>query len=303
MSDRKGKMMEIMLGGIVIVVTLVVLIQVLLVLIGAGKAKGAEQLCENFNQARLAGQVEIKDYPVFNLVKRAPCKKQSLKLPLKDSDLEGTMDDIGLHIQKCWKQWLEGRTDRISELLSSYKECVTCYSFEISKGIPTFQGSDLKKYLSDNVQIVRDTSDRCNINGGGYCIEEESCTAGGGTKVPSSSCSTGEICCNKANECENKGGYCRATCDTSDAEYAGWNCKEGRCCVEGQNMQSYEGVLNSNQGRILVAVDNFIPVSESYSITFSTVNGPWSDFKERLPNFGFPEEKANSIIISKAKRS
>ncbi len=248
----------------------------------------AEQLCRNFNAARTRTNIDLA-VTEFNLVPRV-CKMIDKNIPSNDYEntAEGTMSEMAYSVARCWWQWLEGTEPNIFEDKWPWEKnkCFVCYSFKIKKGIEQFDSARFKKFLSDTQYIVKDTSDKCNVNDGGWCrikcLDDEK-------QIPSSRCEEEEVggelkqtvCCNKNIECLNKGGICSNTCGADYKEYEGWSCKgsEGeKCCIKRDDFLSYTDYVQRYMGEgtiIIKDIDKFVPLEETYAITFYSKTNNW----------------------------
>ncbi len=315
-QNKKAKMMEFVIGLALLIVSFFIIWGIWNMIFSKAEGATAEQLCRNFNAGRTSGEVKWKEFTLFNLVPRT-CKRLDKIIPSDDypQTVEGTMSEIGYLVARCWWQWLEGTQDDIFEETGPWgkNKCFVCYSFNIKKGINTFKGVDLKKFLDEHQYIVKDTSDICNVNGGGHCKLKEGGCSKDEEQIPSSRCPKMEIngemkeriCCNKNIECENKGGICSDKCEGNLKEYQIWSCKgsEGeKCCIESDNFLSYTDYVQiyMGEGAIVVGVDEFQPLKETYAITYISKTSVWGDlrrtFGEKDP---FPEDEVNTILVSR----
>lgn len=309
-QNKKAKMMEFLIGFAILIVAFFIIVGIWNMFFSKAEGATAEIMCRNFNAARTKTEIDLK-VTSFNLVPRT-CKMLHRDIPTTDypNTVEGTMSEMSYLVARCWWQWLEGTQPNIfgDKWWWKKNKCFICYTFNIKKGIDPFQSITFQKFLDEHQYIVKDTSDICNFNGGGYCrLKEEGCSKDE-EQVASNRCPKEEvngeikerICCNKEIECENKGGICLNGCGVDQKEYEGWSCKgsEGeKCCIESDNFLSYTDYVQRymGEGAIVVSVDEFQPLKETYAITFYSKTDNW------LINWFRDKKVVDAIRISKLK--
>ena len=184
----------------------------------------AEEMCEAFNSARVKFSKKIMG-DRLTLIPNA-CKTidktKDNALPEKGypQTKQGTEENIKRLIIKCWDMWLQGRYDNMfgtSWTSFGKQKCFVCYAFNIKKGIDFIDGQEFDISLSQSTYIAKDTSDKCALTdlgyAGGFC--SETCSGNTPKETSSTKCS-GKKCCiakNKKDECINKGGLCKSSCD------------------------------------------------------------------------------------------
>ncbi|MBW2974312.1 hypothetical protein KY366_01210 [Candidatus Woesearchaeota archaeon] len=278
----------------------------------------SELLCRNFNAARTKTKVKVLDFNVINTVPRT-CKTLEKEVPSEDylekedKSLQAAMLEMSDLAARCWWMWLEGiEDDMFGTRWFGDDKCFICYTFDIKKDVDPFQASLFKKFLDDRVYITEDTSDMCNVNGGGWCREK---CEDDERQIPSTRCPEEEIdgeikqqlCCNKKVECINKGGICEDKCDSNYKEYPGWSCRGGegeKCCIEKEDFLTYTGYVQSymGEGAIIVSVDEFQPSKETYALSFISKTSNFGDLRRFFGNdVPYPEDAVNLIMVSKLK--
>ncbi|MBW2988956.1 hypothetical protein KY358_01420 [Candidatus Woesearchaeota archaeon] len=283
------------------------------------EAATSEQLCRGFNALRTKTEVEKFGFTLFNLAPRT-CKIIHKDVPdpgyvkYTGDETEGAMMEIGDLAARCWWMWLEGtKDDMFGTTWTGEKKCFICYDFNINKDVGSFSATGLKQFLQDTQHIVIDKSNKCNIQGGGWC--REVCESDE-KETPSSRCPSKkvdgeikkEVCCNKKVECLNKGGVCSDECGEGLEEYKGWSCKgsEGeKCCIEENNFLSYERYIQEYEGEGKAIIDvegieDFRPLEETYAITYVSKTALFGDLRRFLwKSDPYPEEVTNAILISR----
>jgi hypothetical protein len=312
---KAGTQMRFVIGFAILAFSFVLILGVWRGFFSEAEGATAEQLCRTFNAARTKGKVKIGEFTLFNVVPRT-CRMLPKEIPSKDYEneykekSESAMLEISKSIARCWWQWLEGVEDDIFGTTKNplaKKKCFTCYTFQINKGADSFQGAELTKFLDDNQHIVKDSSDMCNVNGGGTCIPKDTDCGENAKQIPSSRCKEEEICCNQKIECLNKGGSCEDNCPTGTKEYKGWLCSDNdkRCCVNDNDFLTYTDYVQDymGEGTILIDVDEFKAMEETYAITFAAKTALWGDLRRQLSiPTSFLSDVTSAIIVSELNK-
>jgi len=295
--------MALIIGTAIIIISFILILSLWTTLFSKAEPAAAESLCESFNALRTRTDLEIGPGKL-SLIPRA-CKiiekteNDALPEAIYTQTTKGVQENIRKLSAKCWKMWLEGRSDEIltgdgfSGLFehSDETKCFICYAFSIkkSKEIMPFSGSDLDLTFDQNVFFAEDTSDKCALTdtgyAGGHCMSE--CGEPFTKEIKSDKCTTpGKTrCCivnERKDECINKGGQCNFVCENNQAEYAhpiGWQCadEDQTCCIKKENLYTYRDYIQNygGLGRVDITSTTFEP-GEVYAISFA--NGVGADF-------------------------
>jgi hypothetical protein len=291
MRSRKAfAVMELIIWIALLVLSGFLIITMWTNFVSKAEPAAAEKLCEAFNAARAATQVEKAGFLKFNVIPDA-CKPIDLgAIPQKGypETAEGAKANIAKLTTKCWDMYLKGTKPNIFASWGisglSNAPCQTCYTFTLKKGIK-FSMADLENYIMNTNYLVEDSSNRCALTdtgySGGYCRQtcnsDEKEASSASTKRCLELGKNGKCCIQKdsKNECQNKGGICKVACDEmTEKPYIaafGWKCPENQlCCVGSKDYYSYLDYIQFYGGSGAVAAPkemNFVPLQQ-YAIAF-----------------------------------
>ena len=266
---RKG---DIMLGAIAGIILLLTSFGIIGTAIKLGEqkvsAKIPGKLCQATNAARAATAIDTGVMEV-NVVPRF-CKTIHKAIPSKgyQQTTDGAKKEMKDMTTNCWWQWLEGGTAGMfgKSWPWSKNKCFVCYTYDIKKNrnVKSFSAEAFTDTLRSTAYIARDTSDKCNPAGGGYCTTG-SCDPNKGWREVQSKpgiCKKDRVCCvarSVRDECVNKGGRCEiGGCpSTYPAKYEDWSCGAGECCLEKENYFTTLDYIQffNGQGRISIEGD------------------------------------------------
>ncbi len=228
-----------------------------------------ENLCKLFNSLADSINPSVGDATID--VAPDACTTISKDIPEKkyEQSTEGAKRNMADLALKCWDMFLSGKSDKLfgGKFYKSESKCFICYAVNYKKGkdFKSISNTELNDYFAKPT-IARDTSDRCNIAGGGKCMDTCSTELPREVKRYKGTCKATEKCCmpdSQNKECEAKGGRCivAPTGEFTD-NYPKWKCPSGQSCyIKKQNVVTYYSAIGEEK-RGLLAVKpqiNFIP--------------------------------------------
>lgn len=317
---RKGIALTTLASLIVVIVGGVLLSSSLTKIAKNSEDPQKELLCKTFNS--LADQINPEVGKATIDIAPDACVTINKEIPEKkyDQSTEGAkrnLADLGL---KCWDMFLSGKSDRLfgGKIYKSQSKCFICYAvnYKKNKEFESFDNTKLKEYFSQPT-TAKDTSDHCNLAGGGKCLD--TCTTELPREVRVSKTATKEPCArccmpdSASKECEAKGGKCLVASSVMYADsYPKWKCPSGQSCyVEKQNMVSYISAIGADGGIFHVDSElNVLPgataednqYAQTYVVAYLDDTKPVMDFLRIGATQNIGNLPAKSIYIGYYKQ-